>query len=426
MIILKENKIYKFYESLNSATEEFNHSLNYHKPDKEIKIEQKNIQNIFINFFIKSKDSNNSAFDKLLELIEIYSKRNRYDNDDLNIYNGDRIIYDFKMIEKMLINEFIFRKKLLINSQRIFIFSNEIFSNERNNLFSQIIKNIKINKENNGELIISKALLKLKKEIIDEIYENEELKEVYYNMQYILLFIYYYVLNKDYKCIEKIPLKEICDKIEEERGYNKINKKLIYSEVYIEEILYLYENIEEKMFYILEEKFNKDKRLKSDNLKNEKKKEINGYFKSNNNLLLTKDIILKSIKKYIMRYCFGNYEKEEEILKNMNAENIFNKEDIWDNKIYNDPNFKEEIIKLINFNNNSKDNLEQYFLNLIFKGNEEEEELEDIEDKDDDNKSKKSDESSKSRGSKRSDKSEEKDDSNKSDNEKDDNKSNNE
>ena len=93
MINLKENKIYKLYESLNSTIEDFNNLLNNYKPDKEIIIEKKHIQDISNNYFTKNKDSNNIAFDTLLELIEIYSTRNRYDNADLNIYNGDRILY---------------------------------------------------------------------------------------------------------------------------------------------------------------------------------------------------------------------------------------------------------------------------------------------------------------------------------------------
>ena len=128
-----------------------------------------------------------------------------------------------------------------------------------------------------------------------------------------------------------------------------------------------------------------------------------------------------------MRYCYGDYEKEEEILKNINAEKIFNKEDIWDNNIYNAPKYQEEIKKLIDFNNNGKDNLEQYFLVLIFKGEEEEEEEEEEKEKEDDNKSKKSDDSGRSKGSKgskSSGKSDEKDKNNNSDSEKeDDNKS---
>ena len=422
MINLKENKIYKLYESLNSTIEDFNNLLNNYKPDKEIIIEKKHIQDISNNYFTKNKDSNNIAFDTLLELIETYSTRNRYDNADLNIYNGDRILYDYKMIEKILINEFIFGKKLLVNSQRIFIFSNEVFSKERINLFNQI--KLKIKKENNEEIILSKELLKLEEEINDEIYDkdNEEIKELYYNIQNILLFIYYYVMNNDYKYNEKISLKEICDNIEEEIGYNKINKKLINSEIYIDEILYLYENIEEKMFDILNEIFLKDEKLKQENLKNKKKEEIDEYFKSNKYLLLTKDIILKAIKKYIMRYCLGDYEKEEEILKNINSKKIFNKEDIWDNKIFNDTKFKEECNKLIEFNNNDNDNLEQYFLDLIFNGEEEEEEKE-KDDKDDDNKSDKSESSNKSKKRKNSDSNEEEEKNDNSDSERDDNKS---
>ena len=72
---------------------------------------------------------------------------------------------------------------------------------------------------------------------------------------------------------------------------------------------------------------------------------------------MSKEILIKSFKKYILRFCLCDYGKEEEILKNFNLEKIFNKEDIWNNRNLNVPKYKEEKDKLISFNNN----LEQIF-----------------------------------------------------------------
>ena len=128
-----------------------------------------------------------------------------------------------------------------------------------------------------------------------------------------------------------------------------------------------------------------------------------------------------------MRYCFCDYEKEDEILNNFNIKKIFNKIDIWNTNILNDQRFKEEKDKLISFNNND---LEQYFLNSIFIGEEEEEtkneeeQIDNKEKEEDDKKSvdskksddsKRSDDSKKSDGSKKSDDSKKSEDSKKSD-----------
>ena len=91
----------------------------------------------------------------------------------------------------------------------------------------------------------------------------------------------------------------------------------------------------------------------------EKKKEINKYFNGNKNLLLDKDSIANASKIYILRYCYNNYEKDDEILKNFDLKKIIETEDIWDNEIYNDPKFKEEMNDLIKFNDDNIDNIEQ-------------------------------------------------------------------
>ena len=422
LINIKDNKIYKIYESFNSTIESFNILLNKYKQEDQIELESKNIQDFSTEDSFNAK-TNNLAFEKLLELIQIYSTRNRFDFDVLNVYDGDKIIYDFKLIENILINEFIFKKKLLINSQRSFIFSNEIFSSERNDLIYQLIKKFEINIDE--EKIVDGKLLELKNEI-DEIDENNKLEGIYSNLQKIMIYIYYYYIKNNAKKInKKLLLKEICQ-ILEEKGYDKMDDKLKNSEIFINYIIYLYEFLEEKLFDNFSDIISNDIKLKPENLKNEKKNELNEYFK-NNNLLLTKIILITAFKKYILRYCFCDYEKEDEILNNFNIEKIFNKIDIWNTNILNDQRFKEEKDKLISFNNND---LEQYFLNSILIGEEEEEtkneeeQIDNKEKEEDDKKSvdskksddsKRSDDSKKSDGSKKSDDSKKSEDSKKSD-----------
>ena len=251
---------------------------------------------------------------------------------------------------------------------------------------------------------------------INEIDEDNKIQIIYYILKNILIYIYYcYIKNNQERINNKITLKEICEKLEENE-YNKLYEKLKNPEIFIKDIIILYENIEEKIFDNLINLLPNVTKSKLENFKNEKKNELNEYFK-NENLLLSKDILINALKKYILRYCFCDYETEDEILKNFDIEKIFNKEDIWEKRILKDPKLKEEKDRLISLNNNN--NLEQYFLYLIFIGDQEaeEEEKKDEENEDDDNddnkreienedqKSQRSEDSKKSKESKSSSKS---------------------
>ena len=113
------------------------------------------------------------------------------------------------------------------------------------------------------------------------------------------------------------------------------------------------------------------------------KKKIEKYFE-NEDLFLGEEILKNSIKKYIMRYCLGDYEKNEEIFNNYNIEKMMLKEDIWDNEIFKDKRFGEEKDKLKELNKDDNNYLENYFLCEIFNigddnGGEEEEEEEEQE-----------------------------------------------
>ena len=385
LVNLEKNKIYNLYESFaeNNIIKSFNDLLNNYKKLDNINIVSKNIQDLSnIDCFIKNSESNNYAHDRLLQLIQIYSKRNRYNENNLNVYDGDKIIYDFKLIEKTLIDEFISRRKLLVNSQNVFIFSNEIFSGERKDLIITLKKHLE-------KIDESEKLKELKKEISAK--ENI-IKYIYSDMQHILIHIFYFYIKNNRTMNSKISLKDICEKIKE-NGNDKINGIFYNENIHINEIMDLYEDIENNLFASIENEFSKDKRLYDDNLKNEKKKKISKYFKKNENLLLTKDKISAKAKIYIIRYCYNDYEKEDEILKNFDIKKLFEHEDIWDKDTFNDPKFEEEKKNLIKFNDDNVDNLEQYFLALIFQKENDDEESQ--EDNDVDNRSQNSDDSQK-------------------------------
>ena len=402
LINLKNNKLYNLYQSFedNKILDSYNKLLDNCKKIQEINLDSKNIQDLSnADCFIKNTESNNYAYERLLQLIRICSKRNRYNEKNLNVYDGDKIIYDFKLIEKTLIDELIFQRKLLLNNQRIFIFSNEIFSGERKDLINTLKKQLEKSKKDSNENQNDKLIELLK----GKIQENEKIMlDIYSDMQHILLHIFYFYIKNNRTMNSKISLKEICEKMKE-NGNDKINEIFYNENIFINDIIDLYTFIENILFDSLENIISNDRKLDDEYLKNEKKKEINKFFKDNKNLLLDKDSIANASKIYILRYCYNNYEKDDEILKNFDLKKIIETEDIWDNEIYNDPKFKEEMNDLIKFNDDNIDNIEQYILALIFKkdndddegrpSNEFEHKEEEEEEKDEDDKSDKSDKS---------------------------------
>ena len=132
----------------------------------------------------------------------------------------------------------------------------------------------------------------------------------------------------------------------------KLNIKQIYS---------LYEIIEEKAFNHLLEK------IKDETTEYETEKE-NELFKKiiENNTILKEDILIKGIKKYIIRYCLGDYNGNKPILKNVKFEDMFNKIDIWGETIFNNEIFKEESKTIIS-EYHKDNNLLIYFYEIVFK-----------------------------------------------------------
>ena len=149
-----------------------------------------------------------------------------------------------------------------------------------------------------------------------------------------------------------------------EKENNKINDEFknlfIDLKLNINQIYALYEIIEEKAFEYLIEK------IKDETKEYETEKE-NDLFKKiiDNNIILKEDILIKSIKKYIIRYCLGDNNGKDPILKKVKFEDIFNKIDIWGEAIFNDEKFKDESRALIS-EYQKDNNLLIYFYEIIF------------------------------------------------------------
>ena len=369
IINIKDNKIYKMYENLDNIIKEYNDFL------LSLKIYSENpsdIQTLYIQNISKKdcfnlklnerENTNNLAFDRLLELIIIYSKRNRYNDDGLNVYSGEIIFYDFQSIEKRLEKELILGKKLLKNYQSLFIFSNEIFANENNNLISDFITKFPQEKKE------SEKIQKFE-DLLDNYEENrDEMISIYHNLQYIILFLMkYYDNNNDMNDKKEKEEKILLKNLPKILGGYEIHKIFLNSDdSSVDNIIEIYEIIEDKIFDFFKDIFEEDNIIKDESVNNYKNnmKQIKNHF-DNDELLISEESFKNVIKKYNLRYCLGDYEKKEEILNNLNIDKLFLKNDIWESNVFNDKKFKEENEKLKSLNGEKNYLIKYFLLNLI-------------------------------------------------------------
>ena len=352
VINLEGNKINKIYSWIINEYNNFLEALNIYDENKKY-IKEVIIQNCTENDYITFKSYGKSIQERLKEIILFYSKRNRInEKQELNVYNGGKIEYNFDLIENMLQNEFILCKRKFSKNQKMFIFSNEIFS-KRGKIFEEFIKKYNqigiIDKDINNNI---------------EIYLNSKsklLRAIYYDCLHLIIYLMIYL--KDEKLnLQKVDIIYLIKLMEKEN--NKINDEFknlfIDLKLNINQIYALYEIIEEKAFEYLIEK------IKDETKEYETEKE-NDLFKKliDNNIILKEDLLVKSIKKYIIRYCLGDNNGKDPILKKVKFEDIFNKIDIWGEAIFNDEKFKDESRALIS-EYQKDNNLLIYFYEIIF------------------------------------------------------------
>ena len=278
--------------------------------------------------------------EKLEELILLYSKRMRKINNELNVYDGGKIIYDFSVIEDKLEEQFIFGKKKFTEKQREFIFSSDIFKQEVNIIkeFELNYKQQKISEENKQKM----------KEYIEKMKKQNE--ENISNLFYELFLVFKYItqnkpiikFRNEKDLIKYFELKNF-EFTQELKNFEftqlnvAINtKNILKDSLSLNSILYFYELVENEAFNNLTKgikiKIENDKiKMEEDIIKN-----IDDRFEENK--IIKTDVIISAMKKYILRNIGINKDNNYAF----NLSDLKKLKDLWDMTIFGTNEFNEE------------------------------------------------------------------------------------
>ena len=329
-------------EEINHFNEDISKLPNNYKISNDSKL--LDVINIKDNKIYKSYDDIIKLYNKFLTNLTIYNNNKDFllplmvqdFSEEISLFNNPE--EGINELKKYFLDKNIFEK-----NQRTFIFSNNVFSDDRNNLLTKIMEEYPqkpVQKNENFSRIGSD--------------DKDSNIRVYHDLQFIIINLQSLLINSGK---EKISFEDISEMIEKKYGY-EIEESLHIYDIYVDNILDVYEKYEEICFQYFKEI------LMPEKLTNEKDKAIKD---SLSNLELIKDyVISKAAKKYLMRYCLGDYDKKENILKNMKIDKMLLKKDIWEEKIFINPKFKEESDILNNLNIENDNYLDKYFLyNII-------------------------------------------------------------
>ncbi len=304
----------------------------------------KNINEIYIQDAINQNIIHFSFYKNFNEIIYLFSKRNCFNNDwNINYNKYYSIEYNFDLIEEELGKILLGNIKYFKTNQKFIIYNYETFYGDNSNIIYHFIQ--KYNK------------ISLKYNFFQ--------KETNINFLFTLQFLLNYLKNENYKSdlsINKIIYENskfisIEDKYKIFFESNK-NFKLI-------NFISIYEYIEFLCYPILIENVDISYKLKIDE---EEKNKINEYFKNNNVIFISKELLLKSIRKFISRFLTvkwinRNIKDDENILYYLKE-----KEDLWSKTIFNDIKFEDEfnlMIKSFSIKINQSIELYQYLNQLL-------------------------------------------------------------
>ena len=254
--------------------------------------------------------------------------------------------------------EYLYGKKPFDQNQKTLILANEVFSGERNDLIEKFKSKYPQRSIIDKEGILINEVDRL---LSDENKTKDIFQQIYINLQYMIIYLMIY--DNDNYDSEKVTLKYI-SKIIKKSNY-KMNENvsdfLDNETIYLNDLLYIYERAEIKYFDYVKDEISNEIKIK--NINEEANSKIKEYFK-NDKIILNEEIISNSIKRYTMRYCLGDYQNRNEIAKKISFEKIINRADLWNDEIFKNEKFKEEVNELMNMNND--DCLMNYFIKKIF------------------------------------------------------------
>ena len=361
IINVKNNSIFKLYNKIINIYNSFLSKIKIFENNKNW-IDPVIIQNCSNKDYFNFPENKTKMLEKLKDILCAYSEKHKFKGEKINVYNGGKIEYEFEDIENLLQKEFLLGKKLFKENQTLFIFSNEVYSNENNNLFKEL--KIRYPQTELNELN-DHSVVDLINEYIESLNEEKDIKNAYANMQYMI--IYLTDKNNEKYNAEKTSLYFIASILEKNNYEIEENLKIMLNNLidglFIKHILFLHEKLEIKYFNELNDEIKNNLRI---NINGENTDNISEYFEQEN-LLITQEVMEDAIKKYILRYCLGNYSNDNGAFNFDDIENIFKKDDLFSNRITENERFKEEVSKLIELNQKKEHNyVLQYLFENIF------------------------------------------------------------
>ena len=326
---------------------------NNNKLMDEIIIQEAKENDYNFNYILNIEENDKMTIkQKLDELILLYSKRERKSNNYINVYNGGKIIYNFEIIENKLEEQFILGKKYFSQKQKLFIFSEEIFEQE-SNILKEFEKNFAQNKKNKEDLEkMEEYINKINKE------NNPNLLNLFYELYFIFKYLTYNTndikINKDEKSINDLVkyLELKSYKLPEiKEAKNSLNYCLS-----LNNILHFYQIVLEKAFNYLTTEI-KEKLMKIDiDIKEENIINIKENLASN--VIITSDVLISAMKKYILKYVKN---KDRYIF---GIKNLIDNKDIWN--IHLNEKFYVEFNKLFSIDNDEKNSVIKYCYMMIY------------------------------------------------------------
>ena len=323
---------------------------------------KKNMDNVVIqeskesdyNFnYVLNEENKITIKEKLDELILLYSKRERKGSNFINVYDGGKIIYKLEVIENKLEEEFILGKKFFEEKQKLFIYSDDILSEEKN-----ITKKIK---EKFGQKKLSEENSKKIGEYLNGLNETKIL-----NIFYELLSLLNNLSQKEFDLKIKTEENNLDDIIKylEIKSYNfpqlkqDKDKEQLNNILTLDTLLDFYDKVLNKAFIYLTAEL-KQKIIKEDfNIGEKIINEIENILSGNK--IITKDILISAVKKHILR----NIKNKEKFL--FDFYDLMNQENIWDENVYKNEDFLNDFSGLLKIDSDEKNSVVKYCYNLIY------------------------------------------------------------
>jgi hypothetical protein len=310
----------KFSNNKNRILNSFKKNMN---EENDIYLEEA-IDNNIINFNFNNKYSSYKSFD---EIINIFSKRICIDLDNNINYNQYKYIeYNFDLIEEELAKIILGNQKYFKTNQKFIIYGFEAFIDDNSNIINEFSKKYQQISLNQDEIKI--------------LYNFYNEKDIFPQFLFTLQLLISYLINENFE--NNISLYKIINKISKFIHIETIYK-IFFEKNNNFKLLNLISIFEYIEFLCFPKLINNINPIYKEDINDEEINKINLYFEKNKDIIINKEILAISIRRFISRFLTGDriqiqFKEDENILYFIQL-----KQEFWSETIFNNSKFDEEI-----------------------------------------------------------------------------------